>query len=112
MNERVSSSLHIGYFGNKKSDLSCNLYDPSLLLLYCRYSPFLMACYNPETEEYQSVCRVMSGFSDAFYVEVIKMSEFCSAFFLPPFEHADGMSSYTQKLVVLCWISYIERIGT
>uniref|UniRef100_M4CJ01 ATP-dependent DNA ligase family profile domain-containing protein n=1 Tax=Brassica campestris TaxID=3711 RepID=M4CJ01_BRACM len=39
------------------------------------YSPFLMACYNPETEEFQSVCRVMSGFSDAFYVE---MKEFYS----------------------------------
>ncbi|KAI9085587.1 hypothetical protein K1719_032430 [Acacia pycnantha] len=39
------------------------------------YSPFLMACYNPETEEYQSVCRVMSGFSDAFYIE---MKEFFS----------------------------------
>ncbi|PAN29161.2 hypothetical protein PAHAL_5G202700 [Panicum hallii] len=34
------------------------------------YSPFLMACYNPETEEFQSVCRVMSGFSDEFYKEV------------------------------------------
>ncbi|WZZ06289.1 hypothetical protein YC2023_092210 [Brassica napus] len=34
------------------------------------YSPFLMACYNPETEEFQSVCRVMSGFSDAFYIEM------------------------------------------
>ncbi|GAY43819.1 hypothetical protein CUMW_077510 [Citrus unshiu] len=39
------------------------------------YSPFLMACYNPETEEYQSVCRVMSGFSDSFYIE---MKEFFS----------------------------------
>ncbi|TMW94034.1 hypothetical protein EJD97_010853 [Solanum chilense] len=34
------------------------------------YSPFLMACYNPDTEEFQSVCRVMSGFSDSFYVEM------------------------------------------
>ncbi|MQL69819.1 hypothetical protein Taro_002110, partial [Colocasia esculenta] len=34
------------------------------------YSPFLMACYNASTEEYQSVCRVMSGFSDSFYTEV------------------------------------------
>ncbi|KAF9625607.1 hypothetical protein IFM89_024380 [Coptis chinensis] len=34
------------------------------------YSPFLMACYNPDTEEYQSVCRVMSGFSDSFYAEM------------------------------------------
>ncbi|XP_031395573.1 DNA ligase 6 isoform X1 [Punica granatum] len=39
------------------------------------YSPFLMACYNPEAEEYQSVCRVMSGFSDSFYIE---MKEFFS----------------------------------
>ncbi|KAL6551830.1 DNA ligase 6 [Orobanche gracilis] len=34
------------------------------------FSPFLMACYNPDTEEYQSVCRVMSGISDAFYTEM------------------------------------------
>ncbi|KAK6927904.1 DNA ligase, ATP-dependent, C-terminal, partial [Dillenia turbinata] len=34
------------------------------------YSPFLMACYNPDTEEFQSVCRVMSGFSDSFYMEM------------------------------------------
>ncbi|GMH27223.1 hypothetical protein Nepgr_029066 [Nepenthes gracilis] len=39
------------------------------------YSPFLMACYNPDTEEFESVCRVMSGFSDFFYVE---MREFFS----------------------------------
>jgi ATP-dependent DNA ligase len=39
------------------------------VLLY-RFSPFLMACYNPETEEFQSVCRVMSGFTDEFYKEV------------------------------------------
>lgn len=31
------------------------------------FSPFLMAVWNPETEEYQSVCRCMSGFSDEFY---------------------------------------------
>jgi len=31
------------------------------------FSPILMACYDPEREVYQSVCRVMSGFSDAFY---------------------------------------------
>ncbi|XP_030507869.2 DNA ligase 6 isoform X1 [Cannabis sativa] len=34
------------------------------------YSPFLMACYNPDTGEFQSVCRVMSGFSDSFYAEM------------------------------------------
>eukprot|EP00892_Ulva_mutabilis_P010605 jgi/Ulvmu1/7917/UM004_0149.1 len=31
------------------------------------YSPYLLACWDPEAEEFQSVCRVMSGFSDAFY---------------------------------------------
>jgi DNA ligase-1 len=31
------------------------------------YSPFLLAAYDPETETWASVCRVMSGFSDAFY---------------------------------------------
>ncbi|PPD67503.1 hypothetical protein GOBAR_DD35620 [Gossypium barbadense] len=35
------------------------------------YSPFLMACYNPDTEDFQSVCRVMSGFSDSFYKETM-----------------------------------------
>ncbi|XP_058179312.1 DNA ligase 6 isoform X2 [Rhododendron vialii] len=39
------------------------------------YSPFLVACYEPDTQEFQSVCRVMSGFSDSFYVE---MKEFFS----------------------------------
>ncbi|XP_078431093.1 DNA LIGASE 6 isoform X2 [Wolffia australiana] len=34
------------------------------------YSPFLLACYKPSTEEFQSVCRVMSGFSDVFYTEM------------------------------------------
>ncbi|GLJ09471.1 hypothetical protein SUGI_0110240 [Cryptomeria japonica] len=39
------------------------------------FSPFLLACYDPDSEEYQSVCRVMSGFSDDFYRE---MEEFFS----------------------------------
>ncbi|KAH7373790.1 hypothetical protein KP509_17G075000 [Ceratopteris richardii] len=34
------------------------------------FSPFLMACYDGDREEYQSVCRVMSGFTDAFYKEM------------------------------------------
>ncbi|KAG6503513.1 hypothetical protein ZIOFF_035828 [Zingiber officinale] len=33
--------------------------------------PFLVACYNPDTEEFQSVCRIMSGFSDSFYLEAV-----------------------------------------
>lgn len=34
------------------------------------FSPFLLAAYDPDTETFQSVCRCMSGFSDAFYAEV------------------------------------------
>ena len=33
------------------------------------YSPFLLAVFDPETDEYQSICRCMSGFSDEFYRE-------------------------------------------
>ncbi|KAG8055824.1 hypothetical protein GUJ93_ZPchr0001g29720 [Zizania palustris] len=35
-----------------------------------RYNPFLMACYNPKYEEFQTVCHVMSDFSDEFYEEM------------------------------------------
>ena len=38
------------------------------------YSPFLLAAYDPDTEELQSVCRCMSGFTDAFYAEVTALS--------------------------------------
>ncbi|TPX59131.1 hypothetical protein PhCBS80983_g02663 [Powellomyces hirtus] len=31
------------------------------------YSPILLACWNPETECFESFCKCMSGFSDAFY---------------------------------------------
>eukprot|EP00850_Spirogloea_muscicola_P002495 SM000009S23624 [mRNA] locus=s9:1126881:1136155:- [translate_table: standard] len=37
------------------------------------FSPFLLACYDPDREEYQSVCRCMSGFTDAFYAETSKL---------------------------------------
>lgn len=33
------------------------------------FSPYLLACYDPDTEQLQSVCRCMSGFTDAFYRE-------------------------------------------
>ena len=36
-------------------------------------SPFLLAAWDPEAEEFQSVCRCMSGFTDAFYTEVESM---------------------------------------
>mmetsp|Transcript_25626 Transcript_25626/g.72557 ORF Transcript_25626/g.72557 Transcript_25626/m.72557 type:complete len:206 (-) Transcript_25626:104-721(-) len=31
------------------------------------WSPFLLACYNPEDQTFQTVCKCMSGFSDEFY---------------------------------------------
>lgn len=34
------------------------------------FSPFLMAAWDPEKEEFQSVCRCMSGFTDVFYSQV------------------------------------------
>lgn len=33
------------------------------------FSPFLLAVYNPESEQFESLCRCMSGFSDLFYRE-------------------------------------------
>ena len=33
-------------------------------------SPFLLAAWDPAAEQFQSVCRCMSGFTDAFYTEV------------------------------------------
>ncbi|WPT16117.1 DNA ligase 6 [Picochlorum sp. SENEW3] len=33
------------------------------------YSPFLMAVWDETTQQFQSLCRVMSGFSDEFYKE-------------------------------------------
>ncbi|KAJ3340138.1 hypothetical protein HDU93_007363 [Gonapodya sp. JEL0774] len=37
------------------------------------YSPFLLACRNPATDRYESVCKVMSGFSDEFYREQLNV---------------------------------------
>jgi DNA ligase-1 len=37
------------------------------------FSPFLLAAYDPDTETYASVCRCMSGFTDAFYAEVRRL---------------------------------------
>lgn len=61
-----------------------------------------MACYNPDTEDFQSVCRVMSGFSDSFYKEVKwDVDDVCileSALFLHVTEYmALNLSSTEQK---------------
>ena len=45
----------VGYQPNKTSSFEC--------------SPFLLAAWDPEREEFQSVCRCMSGFTDVFYTE-------------------------------------------
>lgn len=33
------------------------------------FSPFLVAIWDPRAEEFQSICRCMSGFTDTFYTE-------------------------------------------
>eukprot|EP00041_Stephanoeca_diplocostata_P033087 m.1083027 g.1083027 ORF g.1083027 m.1083027 type:complete len:1160 (-) comp24268_c1_seq5:82-3561(-) len=39
------------------------------------YSPFLLAVYDPETETFQSLCKIMSGFTDEFYKQQLKFYE-------------------------------------
>ena len=34
------------------------------------FSPFLLAVYDPDTDQYLSLCKVMSGYTDAFYKEI------------------------------------------
>jgi len=36
------------------------------------FGAFLLACYNPETEEFQTVCRLGTGFSDEFLSSITK----------------------------------------
>ncbi|CAO3665673.1 unnamed protein product [Umbelopsis vinacea] len=36
------------------------------------YSPILLACYNPENDTFESVCKCISGFTDAFYKEMLE----------------------------------------
>lgn len=55
------------------------------------YSPFLLAAWDPDAEEFQSVCRCMSGFSDAFYAQARPppcLSLHPSAYLLRPFSQS------------------------
>lgn len=66
-----------------------------------------MACYNPDTEEFQSVCRVMSGFSDAFYVKVTSFSftYFLSDIWYINYNSEYGWNMYYQlKSAVFCFV--------
>lgn len=61
------------------------------------YSPFLLAAWDPEAEEYQSVCRCMSGFSDAFYAQ---------ACLLAPLHHVSLPDPYRSSSSVRAPVSH------
>lgn len=68
------------------------------------YSPFLLAAWDADAEEFQSVCRCMSGFSDAFYSQARAL---CSLL-LPPSCVAAGIHQLALsavKQISLCVLS-------
>lgn len=73
------------------------------------YSPFLLAAYNPETEELQSVCRCMSGYTDAFYAEVLHV--YTDAFYAEVLYvytdalYAEVLNVYLDGFMLRCWTS-------
>jgi hypothetical protein len=51
-----------------------------LNLLHCRYSPISHGIFDPETEEYQTVWRVMSGFTDSLHRDLNSFDIFFEIF--------------------------------
>ncbi|KAK8861449.1 hypothetical protein IAR55_002268 [Kwoniella newhampshirensis] len=60
------------------------------------WSPILLACHNPETGALEAVCKCISGFTDAFYKDLIKR--------YPP----EGMPEHCSKTTTL---GYYETNG-
>ncbi|CDH51139.1 dna ligase [Lichtheimia corymbifera JMRC:FSU:9682] len=65
------------------------------------YSPVLLACFNPENDTFESVCKCMSGFSDEFYRN---MKQFYSGDRI--LEHA--RHDYVTDLVPDVWFDATE----
>lgn len=62
------------------------------------FSPFLLAVWDPEAEEFQSLCRCMSGFTDEFYADA---KERLSKTIIPG-KPARGNHLQTLELVLMC----------
>ncbi len=61
------------------------------------FSPFLLAVWDPVAEEFQSLCRCMSGFTDEFYAEA---KERLSKTIIPG-KLAGGHYLQTRELVLM-----------
>lgn len=73
---------------------------PTLLPQVKWLSPFLLACWDPVREEFQSVCRCMSGFSDQFYEAATQRLMATS---IPGRDDSGLVKHCVQLLVRLLW---------
>ena len=64
-----NSALHRAARTHFQAVLRCTQPHPPPSAQVGWYSPFLLAVYDAETEEFQSIGRCMSGFSDVFYTQ-------------------------------------------